>query len=63
MVDTPQQSESESRSRSDDDTWESSTAFDGTGSSYENASEESSQIAVDEKIPMSPGQAAAIIQG
>ena len=62
MVVTPQQSESESRSRSDDDTWDSSTAFDGT-SSYENASEESSQIAVDEKIPMSPGQAAAIIQG
>ncbi|CAM9292067.1 unnamed protein product, partial [Laminaria digitata] len=63
MVVTPPQCESETRSRSDDDTWESSTAFDGTTSSYENASEESSQIAVDEKIPMSPGQAAAVIQG
>lgn len=38
-----------------------STNFDGD-SSYENASEVSSQVAVDEELPMSPDQAAAVIQ-
>lgn len=52
--------DSEPDSRSDD---ERSSAGFNDDSSDENASEGSSQIAVDEKIPMSPGQAAAIIQG
>lgn len=52
-------------SRSDDDNSmesESSTGFDGD-SSYEHSSVESSQVGVDAEIPMSPDQAAAIIQG
>lgn len=52
-------------SRSGDDhsmETESSTGFDGD-SSYEQSSVESSQVGVDAKIPMSPDQAAAIIQG
>lgn len=40
----------------------STTEFDGD-SSYESASEVSSQVAVDAGLPMSPDQAAAIIQG
>lgn len=40
----------------------SSGSFDGF-SSDETLSENSSQIVVEEKLPMSPGQAAAIIQG
>lgn len=38
-----------------------STEFDGD-SSYENASEESSQVGVDAELPMSPDRAAAVIQ-
>lgn len=56
--------DSETDSQSDVDRlseW-SSTGLDGEGS-HDNASEESSQVAADEGLPMSPGQAAAVIQG
>lgn len=56
-------SNSDSRSDEDDDDdrseW-SSNGFDGDSSF---ASEASSQVEVDAGLPMSPGQAAAVIQG
>lgn len=59
---------SDSDSRSDDDDGDddddrlewSSNGFDGDSSL---ASEASSQVAVDDGLPMSPDQAAAVIQG
>lgn len=46
----------------DSSTNQSSGSIDSF-SSDENLSEDSSQIAVEEELPMSPGQAATIIQG
>lgn len=57
------QNDSDRDSRSDDkDEDDRSSGFDGDNSD-ENASEESCVVAVDEKLPMSPNQAAAVIQG
>lgn len=53
-------SDSDSRSDDDDDDDGRSDDFDGDSSL---ASEASSQVVADAGLPMSPGQAAAVIQG